>query len=194
MSSPAGKPSSNALAVKSVSGNASAKAAWLIYLKLSVVEISTSMRAGRSLRAHTMPESTETSPDWTPWVTRARSAARLRYGLAIVPAAVIAADAAAVPRKRRRVSDARCRMMTAIGPPPSNHGGPCPLCLTTSRHRYDGSMTRAGKTHAADAPACTRLNADDEEEAGRPDGSRQFQKGLTFRNCAEAAAALSSMP
>jgi len=47
-------------------------------LKLSVVETSTSMRAGRSARAHTMPESTDTSPDCKPWVMRGRSAAKLR--------------------------------------------------------------------------------------------------------------------
>ena len=47
-------------------------------LKLSVVAISTSMRAGRSARAQTTPESMETSPDWMPWVMSGRSAARLR--------------------------------------------------------------------------------------------------------------------
>ena len=50
--------------------------------KLSLVEASTSMRAGRSARAHTMPESTETSPDWMPCVISGRSAARLRRGFA----------------------------------------------------------------------------------------------------------------
>jgi hypothetical protein len=46
--------------------------------KLSVVEISTCMRAGRSERAQTTPESTPTSPDCSPWLTAGRSAARLR--------------------------------------------------------------------------------------------------------------------
>jgi hypothetical protein len=36
------------------------------------------MRAGLSARAHTMPESVVTSPDWMPWVINGRSAARLR--------------------------------------------------------------------------------------------------------------------
>ena len=45
--------------------------------KLSLVETSTSIRAGRSVLAHTTPESIDTSPDWTPWVTIGRSAARL---------------------------------------------------------------------------------------------------------------------
>ncbi len=44
----------------------------------------------------------DTSPDWTPWVMSGRSAARLRYGLAMPPAAVIAAEAAVVARNRRR--------------------------------------------------------------------------------------------
>src|SRR4051812_330242 len=33
-------------------------------------------------------------------------------------------------------------MMTAIGPPPSNHGGPWLLHLTARRHCCDGSMTQ----------------------------------------------------
>jgi hypothetical protein len=53
------------------------------------------------------------------------------------PAVAIAADEAAVVKKRRRVSDAPLRM-TAIGPPPSNHwGGSCLRRLTATRHLCD---------------------------------------------------------
>ena len=41
--------------------------------KLSLVATSTSMRAGRSVRAQTTPESIETSPDCMPCVMRGRS-------------------------------------------------------------------------------------------------------------------------
>jgi hypothetical protein len=66
MSCPAGSPSISALAVKSVSGSASTNTSLRMLLKLSLVAISTSMRAGLSARAQTTPESTETSPDWMP--------------------------------------------------------------------------------------------------------------------------------
>jgi hypothetical protein len=109
-------------------------------LKLSLVATSTNMRDALSARAQTIPESTETSPDWTPWVMTGRSAARLSAGLAMPPAAAIAADEAAVVKKRRRVSDAPLRM-TAIGPPPSNHcGGSCPRRLTGTRHLCDSHV------------------------------------------------------
>jgi hypothetical protein len=49
--------------VKSLSGSASMATALWMSLKLSVVAASTSMRDGRSARAHTMAESVETSPD-----------------------------------------------------------------------------------------------------------------------------------
>jgi hypothetical protein len=118
MSCPAGRPSISALAVKSVSGSASTKTALRTLLKLSVVATSTSMRDGRSARAHTTAESIETSPDWMPWVISGRSAVRLSAGLAM---AEIAAEDAAVPRKRRRVSARSAKVVSAIGPPPSNH-------------------------------------------------------------------------
>ncbi len=179
MSWPAGSPSSSALAVKSLSGKASTDTALWIVRKLSVVAASTSMRAGRSVRAHTMPQSVETSPDWTPCVTAGRSAARLRAGLAIPPTAPIAADDAAAASNRRRVSAeakadpiservppcagavlslplpagtraaasralARSRMMTAIGPPPSNRcGGSCLRRLTRARRLRDSRTTPA---------------------------------------------------
>src|SRR5262245_4157371 len=98
------------------------------------------MRDALSARAQTIPESTQTSPDWTPWVMTGRSAARLSAGLAMPPAAAIAADEAAVVKKRRRVSDAPLRM-TAIGPPPSNHcGESCLRRLTGTRHLCDSHV------------------------------------------------------
>jgi hypothetical protein len=107
-----------------------------------VVATSTRMREGRSARAHSIAEPIETSPDWMPWVISGRSAARLAYGLAMLPAAVIATDDATLVKNRRRVSDAALRAMTAIGPPPSNHrGGSCPRRLTDARHFDDGYVT-----------------------------------------------------
>ena len=90
--------------MKSLSGSASTNAPCADVLKLSVVATSTSMRAGRSARAQTTPESAETSPDCTPCVISGRSAARLRYGLAIDPMAEKAVADAAVANSRRRVT------------------------------------------------------------------------------------------
>ena len=70
-------------------------------LKLSVVEASTIIRAGRSALAQTTPPSAVTSPDCRPWVICGRSAARLRYGVAMLPSAA-APEAAVVARKCRR--------------------------------------------------------------------------------------------
>src|SRR5260370_32111806 len=67
-------------------------------------------RDGRSARAHTTAESTDTSPDCTPWLIEGRSAARLTVGRAMPPAATIPA-AADVFRKRRRVIGWRMRML-----------------------------------------------------------------------------------
>src|SRR3954469_18425146 len=72
-------------------------------LKLVVVATSTVMRDGRSARAHTMPESSDTSPDWTPWVMTGRSAARLRYGRAMSSSPVAMAAEPAVASSRRRL-------------------------------------------------------------------------------------------
>src|SRR3981189_103120 len=102
MSCPAGNHSINALAGKSLSGRAATNRP-RGSLKLSVVATSTSMRAGRSARAHTTPESTDTSPDWTPWLICGRSAARLIEGRGMPPAAVSALEAPAMARKRRRL-------------------------------------------------------------------------------------------
>jgi hypothetical protein len=113
---PGGRPSSNALAVKSVSGSASMYTVSRMILKLSVVDTSTSMRAGRSARAHTTPEPMETSPDCTPCVIIGRSAARLMKGLPI-PVAIAAVEAKPVS-KRRRVSGSPFRNKTVMWPPP----------------------------------------------------------------------------
>src|SRR5712671_6299087 len=110
MSWPAGSPSIRTLAVRSVSGNASTYAARWLFLKLSVVDQSIRARDGRSARAHTTAESTDTSPDCTPWLIEGRSAARLTFGRAIPPAAAIPATAD-VFRNRRRVIDWRMRML-----------------------------------------------------------------------------------
>jgi hypothetical protein len=84
----------------------------MISRKLSEAAASTSMRAGRSVRAHTTPASAVTSPDCRPWVMRGRSAARLTAGRAIIPSAVSPADAAPAARSRRRVSAGVCRTVT----------------------------------------------------------------------------------
>src|SRR5262245_20585437 len=121
MSCPAGRPSMRALAVKSVSGSASTKTARWMVLKLSVVATSASMRAGRSARAQITAESSETSPDWMPWVMTGRSAARLRYGLRTT--ADIVVDAAAVARNRRRDRGMRTVMETLQLPERGEDGG-----------------------------------------------------------------------
>jgi hypothetical protein len=54
------------------------------------------MRDGLSARAHTTPESDETSPDCTPWLTIGRSLARLMNGAAMPPTLEKAAAAAVV--------------------------------------------------------------------------------------------------
>ncbi len=55
----------------------------------------------RSTRAQTTPESTEMSPDCTPWLIAGRSLARLMKGLAMPPKPVNAVAATPVARKRR---------------------------------------------------------------------------------------------
>ena len=79
------------------------------------------IRAGRSARAQIMPESTETSPDWTSWDTTrpvVRAADR-RPGDAANPPRARAADAPDV-MMRRRVRSLRMRM--AICPSFESHG------------------------------------------------------------------------
>src|SRR5262245_13105352 len=136
-------------------------------LKLSLVATSTSMRAGRSARAQTMPLSPDTSPDWMPWVISGRSPARPRAGLPMLPAATIAADDAAVARNRRRVRGAPLRELTAIGPPPSNQcGGSCPRRLTQGRQFHDGWMNAARDAGSSSIPG-----AEAEPDAGAGGGS-----------------------
>jgi hypothetical protein len=131
------------LAVKSDSGSASTNTASWMSRKLSVVATSTCMREGLSQRAQTTPESVDTSPDATPCVMAGRSGARLSDGRAMPPKAVIAAEAATVFISRRRVSAAPGRALTAIGPPPSNHGGRCLRFLTKTRSWRDDDVTIA---------------------------------------------------
>ncbi len=153
MSCPAGNPSSRTFAVKSDSASASTWTTLRMVLKLSVVATSTSMRDGRSARAHTTAESTDTSPDWIPCVTTGRSATRLIDGLAMPPPTVSNAVEAAVRKKRRRVSRraaAPPRMVTAMGPPPSNCcGGRCGLFLTATQRFRDGSVNHKRTRHRA---------------------------------------------
>src|SRR3954451_15385313 len=97
MSCPPGRFSISIFAVKSLSGSAAIGGSARASLNDSVVATSTSICAGRSVRAQTTPPSTVTSPDCTPWVTAGRSAARERWGIATAPSAP-----ALVVRKRRR--------------------------------------------------------------------------------------------
>ena len=80
-------------------------------LKLSVVAYSTCMRAGLSVRAHTMPLSSDTSPDWMPWVINGRSAARLMYGRAMPSSVTSAAAEPALASRRRRVMRVEMRIV-----------------------------------------------------------------------------------
>src|SRR6478735_5664202 len=98
MSWPDGRFSKSIFAVKSLSGSAAFGGSARTLAKDSVVDTSTSISEGRSARDHTTPLSVLTSPDCTPCGTRGRSAARLRYGVAMVPSAA----ALAVEIKRRR--------------------------------------------------------------------------------------------
>ena len=100
----------SALTVKSVSGSASTNAARWLFAKLSVVDQSIRARDGRSARAHTTAESSETSPDCTPWLMDGRSAARLTSGAEILAIPAMAE----VFRNRRRVNGWRMRMF--MGP------------------------------------------------------------------------------
>src|SRR5690242_17619003 len=72
------------------------------------------MRAGRSARAQTTAESTDTSPDCTPCVIAGRSAAKLRAGRATVETAVrVAADAPVASRRRRLTAERIESLMSA---------------------------------------------------------------------------------
>src|SRR5262249_32000940 len=135
---------------------------------------------GLSARAQTIAESTERSPDWTPWVMTGRSAARLSAGLAMPPAAAITADEAAGVKKRRRVSDAPLRM-TAIGPPPSNQRrGSCP-----PRHlgAARGSAAAAASTPRR-APRCWRPKEGGGANQQAAAGLERRTRGKTGGTCA----------
>src|SRR5262249_430166 len=110
------------LAVKSDSGSASTNTARLILRNVSVVATSTSIRAGRSARAHTTPEPVDTSPDCMPCVICGRSGAKLKDGYAMPPVAGQAAVATVLRTTARRVNAVRFRIVMAIGPPPSKRG------------------------------------------------------------------------
>src|SRR5215467_8972307 len=98
------------------------------------------MRAGRSARAHTMPESTDTSPDCTPCVTIGRCDERLKAGAAMVAALA----EARVVRNRRRVVALPVRKRPGMKWPP-NHCGVWTRFLTAGKRQDDGFVTRAVK-------------------------------------------------
>src|SRR5262245_12206453 len=103
MSCPCGRSFSSSFAVKSASGNASHEADVMRVLKLSTLEHSTCMRAGRSARAQITAEPSDTSPDWMPPTICGRSAARLRCGFASVPSEATARLEVERTRNCRRV-------------------------------------------------------------------------------------------
>src|SRR5215472_1002301 len=72
------------------------------------------MRDGPSARAQTTAESTDTSPDCTPWVIVGRSAAKLRAGRAMPETAVrVAADAPVASKRRRFTAERIENLMSA---------------------------------------------------------------------------------
>jgi hypothetical protein len=101
-------------------------------LKLSLVDASINIRAGRSVRAHTIPESVDTSPDCTPCVMTGLCDARLKAGNAMVPSAVAAVAEAIVVRNRRRVA-LPARKRPDMKWPPPNQRGRCTQFLTTGK-------------------------------------------------------------
>src|SRR5215467_15467911 len=139
MSCAGGRFPTRSLAVRSVSGSASTKAAWRTSLKLAVVEMSSCMREGRSARAHTTPESVEMSPDCRPCVMIGRSSARLTNGRAMPPLVVKAVAAALVARNVRRVVE-RTRIViraSASHIDQESWSG----SLTDYRRQHDGLVT-----------------------------------------------------
>src|SRR6516164_6940779 len=89
---------------------------------VSVVATSTNIRAGRSARAQTTPDSADTSPDCMPCVICGRPGAKLKDGYAMLPIAVQAAVATVLFITARRVNAVRFRILMAIEPPPSKRG------------------------------------------------------------------------
>jgi hypothetical protein len=107
-------------------------------LKLSVVAASIRRRAERSARAHTTPESAETSPDCTPCVIIGLSAQRLNAGAATLPkAAAVAAEAKDV-RNRRRVVTLPARGRPDMNLSPPNHRGGWLRFLTVKKSKTTG--------------------------------------------------------
>src|SRR5215510_11678759 len=102
------------------------------------------MRAGRSARAHTMPESSDTSPDCTPCVAIGRCGERLKAGAAMV----VALAEARVVRNRRRVVALPVRKRPDMERPP-NHRGGWTRFLTAGKRKDDGFVTRGRQAPAA---------------------------------------------
>src|ERR1044072_6159314 len=100
-----------------------------MFPKVSLVAASISMRAGRSVRAHTIPESVDMSPDCTPCVTSGRLDDQTRAGALILVENVAAAEARVV-RNRRRVIALPARKRRGMKWSPPNHYGGCPPNLT----------------------------------------------------------------
>jgi len=92
-------------------------------LKPSVVAASINIRAGRSARAHTIPESSDTSPDCTPCVIIGRCDNRLKAGAARPSTADIAVAEARVVRNRRRVVALPVRKRPGMQWPPNHYRG-----------------------------------------------------------------------
>src|SRR3954469_11050010 len=109
MSCPAGRSFSCSFAVKSASGSTSREADAMMVLKLSTVEYSTCIRAGRLARAQITAEPSETSPDWMPPAICGRAAARLSDGFASVPSEATARLEVERTRNCRRVHSREAR-------------------------------------------------------------------------------------
>jgi hypothetical protein len=102
-------------------------------LKPSVVAASISIRAGRSARAHTIPDPSDTSPDCTPCVIVGRCDNRLKAGAAKPSTADIAVAEARVVRNRRRVVALPAHERSDMKWPPPNHRGEWTRYLTVRK-------------------------------------------------------------
>ena len=102
-------------------------------LKLSVVAASINMRAGRSVRAHTIPELPDTSPDCTPCVIIGRCAERAKAGAVRLPSAFVAIAEANVFKNRRRVVALPVRKRPDMSWSPPNHCGRWARFLTAEK-------------------------------------------------------------
>ena len=102
------------------------------------------MRAGRSARAHTMPESTETSPDCRPCVMRGRSAAKLRAGLATP--SIDCRRSRRTGRRQERFGATEPRRQACespLGLLKPIRAGRCPRRLTARRQWCDSDVTHS---------------------------------------------------